>query len=365
MRDYQRHYMRSSPNYYQAAVVGYGFMGAQHARALRFLGRVGGIPLLGSIVDVSEERRNRAAKNMAGTALVCESIESLILTGAPSVAFLATPPAFRLDTARTLSRAGVALYCEKPLGLTLAQARDLVTCTQDAGVPAVCGMVLRFTGLMNLLQSLLQERAVGTVVSVSLKATSGFPDSRHHVFPASQRLAAHRGILWEEGIHDLDTLLSLFGPLAVLDAELTYTDDGGQHEHAVRAQFTSSAIPSMEYECSWHRTNPSAPSRVLHIIGTDGDIRADFFVEGTVTLTRKGEPPQRWGRATLRRRAVQMLGAPSELCEPAVPYSTLAIWHFLQTLSGSMPPLIDASVESALPAHALAEEVYLRAGLSI
>ncbi len=72
------------------ALVGFGFMGHHHARAIKIITRVTGVPVELAIVESYPGRREAAAADAACT---FGSVDELLATFVPDAAVLATPPA--------------------------------------------------------------------------------------------------------------------------------------------------------------------------------------------------------------------------------------------------------------------------------
>jgi predicted dehydrogenase len=104
----------------RAAVAGAGFIGPVHVEAVRRLGhQVVGI--LGS----TPEKSSRAAQSL-GLSKAYESFAELIADPEVEVVHIATPNRLHLEECRAALAAGKHVLCEKPLGMTTAETRELV-----------------------------------------------------------------------------------------------------------------------------------------------------------------------------------------------------------------------------------------------
>jgi len=71
---------------------------------------------------------------------------------------LLTPPDVRLEVIRDAANRGKAVYCEKPLALTLAEAAEVVRVVKESGIVYTSEFVRRFFPVSRHLKNLLQEK---------------------------------------------------------------------------------------------------------------------------------------------------------------------------------------------------------------
>ncbi len=137
------------------------------------------------------------------------------LTGAGVDAVLIlTPPNTHLDLVRAAAAAGKHVLLEKPLEIAIHPAEALVAACDRAGV--TLGVVLqhRFRPAAERLRALLDAGALGEVHGASASIRLWRPQS-YYDEPGRGTLARDGGgVLLTQGIHTLDLLLSLAGPVA-------------------------------------------------------------------------------------------------------------------------------------------------------
>ncbi len=68
--------------------------------------------------------------------------------------------------------AGKHIYCEWPLGRTLAEAEEMAALARKAGVLAVCGTQARVAPEIEHLRRLIEDGAIGSVLSATIVGTS-------------------------------------------------------------------------------------------------------------------------------------------------------------------------------------------------
>ena len=122
----------------RAGIVGVGFMGTVHARAVR---RAGGV--VSRIVGSSPES-SRAGADRIGAEFAAETVEELLAADDVDVVHVCTPNATHAPLVRAAIAAGKHVVCEKPLAVDAAEAAELVALAAAAGVTATVPFVYRF-----------------------------------------------------------------------------------------------------------------------------------------------------------------------------------------------------------------------------
>jgi predicted dehydrogenase len=160
---------------YRTALIGFGKIGAQyvddalmarhypvatHAQALRNHPRFDWC----AVVDPRHERL-AVARDRWGIRTVCSSIEDLVDQEKIDVVVLATPPDSRLSTISLLPNLR-AVVVEKPLGLSLIDAKKLIDFCQYRNIIIVVNYWRRFDEFFNRLAMGGLEELVGTPQAV-------------------------------------------------------------------------------------------------------------------------------------------------------------------------------------------------------
>jgi len=121
----------------RAGIVGVGFMGAVHARAIR---RSGGT-VVGAVGSTPES--SRRATGRLGAERPVETVDELLETDL-DVVHICTPNASHAPLVRAAIAAGKHVICEKPLAVSRAEAEELAGLAAEAGVTATVPFVYRF-----------------------------------------------------------------------------------------------------------------------------------------------------------------------------------------------------------------------------
>jgi predicted dehydrogenase len=114
---------------------------------------------------------------------------------------------------------GRAVFCEKPLATTLADATRLAAAVQRAGVVNQVGLVLRHSPAFAMLRRLVRDAAAGRVVSVVFRDDQYIPtQGMYHSTWRGDVTKAGAGTLLEHSIHDIDLIEHTIGRIVEVNA---------------------------------------------------------------------------------------------------------------------------------------------------
>lgn len=180
-----------------------------------------------------------------------------------------TPPNTHLDLVRRAAAAGKHILLEKPLEITTSRSEQLVEIAERAGV--TLGVVLqhRFRPAGERLRAILDAGALGQIVNCSTTIRLWRPQSYYDEPGRGTRSRDGGGVLLTQGIHTLDLMLSLAGP--VVEARgFAHTSPAHRMETedmvAAGVRFASGAIGVIEATTAAY---PGFPERI-EMAGTLG-----------------------------------------------------------------------------------------------
>jgi predicted dehydrogenase len=127
-------------NELRMAVVGVGRMGLTHAENVAR--RVHGAKLVA--VTTSNERRAAEAQERCGNVSVYPSLEALLAAGGLDAVCISSSTSAHADNVVQCAAAGLHIFCEKPLALTLADCDRAIAAAQQAVVKLMIGHVRQF-----------------------------------------------------------------------------------------------------------------------------------------------------------------------------------------------------------------------------
>ena len=278
------------------SMLGYGFMGRAHSRALDLLRGVeeqpAAVPRLVSICGRDAEAVERV-RSQYGWESALPDWRDQIDDDRVQVFDNTGPNGVHLEPTLAAARSGKHLLCEKPLGRNAAEALRLSKEAKRAGVVHMCGFNLRFLPAIRLARELLEAGELGepTHFRARFLASSALrPDQRRTWrFDAAQ---AGSGAVADLGSHIVDLARYLVGePVAVCATTMTQvaTRDGEPVDvddaFAAAVEFAGGAIGTLEASrVAGRRSNVCA----FEVDGTRGSLSFDIErLNGLELLTER------------------------------------------------------------------------------
>jgi predicted dehydrogenase len=350
-----------TPPPYRAGIVGTGFMGTVHSRAVR----AGGGEVAG-VVGSTPERGAEAAAGLATKAY--DDLDALLADPAVTVVHVCTPNHLHAEATRRALAAGKHVVCEKPLATTLADAVAMEAAARQAGVVATVPFVYRFHPMVREARARI---AAGDLGRVLLAHGGYFQDWLARPTDDSWRVDPARGgatrAFGDVGSHWCDLLEFLTGRrITALSARLVTaipdrasgpvaTDDIATLSFEAAGGLVGTAVVS--------QVSPGRKNRLaIEVSGLEGSIAFDQ------------EEPERLWVGGLEANQV-LLRDPATASPAAAPYSSLPAGHpqgyqdcFTHFVADTAAAIAGAEVDG-LPtfadgrrAAALAEAVVASAG---
>lgn len=198
--------------------------------------------------------------------------------------FLATPHSLHVEQVAAVAAAGKPVWCEKPLALTRGEAERALNACASAGVPFALGNNKRCFPSMLELKRLVAEGALGEVLHVeghftnehSTRVVGGWRDDPNEA-PGAGMTGA--------GLHLVDALVNLAGPIAAVDAK-TFSRKAPPDPRDVAAAFLQFASGATG-QIATVRAGPMFWR--VHVFGTKG--WAEARGETQLTIAPIGQAP--------------------------------------------------------------------------
>ncbi|NBF05040.1 Gfo/Idh/MocA family oxidoreductase [Pseudomonas sp. Fl5BN2] len=202
-------------------LIGTGFMGRAHALAFRSVSAVFELPVrlhLAALADADPQRAEQCA-GAWGFAQAHADWQQLIDNPRVNLVAITTPNHLHFPMAMAALAAGKALYCEKPLAVSVEQARQMHHAAQAAGVVTRVGYNYQHNPMITLARELIGNGELGQLVSFQGEFSEDFmadPDS-----PWSWRCEPQHagGALADLGSHLLAMARFLMGPVQAVCAD--------------------------------------------------------------------------------------------------------------------------------------------------
>jgi predicted dehydrogenase len=132
---------------------------------------------------------------------------------------LATPHSLHLEQVLAAARAGKQVFCEKPLALTGSDAKKMLEACKRAGVVLGVGHNRRWWPAMRELKRIVDSGELGTLLHFEAHNSN---ENSNQVTGGWRTLPAESpgGGMTGAGLHALDALVALAGPVARVRAQL-------------------------------------------------------------------------------------------------------------------------------------------------
>src|SRR5690242_2717117 len=178
----------------RVALIGSGRMGAFHGESLAR--RIPGARLA-AVADPAPGAAQRLAAELGADAAYADAAEAFASPEVDAVV-IAAPARFHADLVVAAAAAGKGVFCEKPMGLGLADVDRAIDAARSAGVVLQVGFNRRFAADWRAARALLDDGTLGTprLLRSVTRDPGGFNPAK--VAPGT--------IFNETLIHDFDTL---------------------------------------------------------------------------------------------------------------------------------------------------------------
>ncbi len=260
------------------ALLGAGLMGAFHARTLAALPGAA----LRRVVDADPALASAAAALAPGIETGTDAAAAIDDERITAVV-IATPAHTHGPLIEAAASAGKAVFCEKPLGVSSAEAAAVAERVRSAGVPFQIGFQRRFdAGIARLLDH-VHAGALGRVET--FRSVTADPQG-----PSFEAMARSAGIFHDTLSHDMDLALAVAGPIdEVYTVGAAMTDErfvalGKPDTTVISLRFASGAVGVIENRLR----SGYGYETVLEVGGSagKGSVRADEL--DRLTLYREG-----------------------------------------------------------------------------
>lgn len=183
-------------------VIGLGRMGKLYANVLAT--QVAGVYLYAA-ADTGEQERAWVSAECHVPHTFADAHELLALPELDAVV-ISTPTSTHHDLVIAAANAGKAIFCEKPLALTLAENHQAIEAVAQAQVPLQVGFMRRFDAAYQKAQALIAIGQIGRPITFRSIGRDPFCPRREYADPALSG-----GLIVDMAIHDFDLARWLMG----------------------------------------------------------------------------------------------------------------------------------------------------------
>ena len=190
------------------AIVGLGMAVTPHARGL--------MDLADKIEVVHAFARSETRRRAFGEKFpfpLCDDLETILADDSVEAVAVFSPANTHRDIAVRCAQAGKHVLMEKPLDITTARAEELVAACRKAGVKLGVVLQHRFRPAGMKLAAMLRNGDLGAIVGCSTIIRLWRPQSYYDEPGRGSFARDGGGVLISQGIHTLDLMMSLAGPI--------------------------------------------------------------------------------------------------------------------------------------------------------
>jgi scyllo-inositol 2-dehydrogenase (NADP+) len=282
----------------RVAVIGYGLAGAVFHAPL--ISSTPGLKVAG-IVTANEERRAMAHRDFPDVDIFSSAGEVWHDPSRFDLVVIATSNRSHVSLGLASIQAGLPVVIDKPLAVTVEDARRLITDARDHEVPLTVFQNRRWDGDFLTLRSIVDRGLLGPIVRYESRFERYRPTPKAGAWRESAVPEDGGGLLVDLGSHLIDAALVLFGwPIDVYAEVGTYRPGATVDDDT----FVALRFPGEIHAHLWMNTVVRAPGPRFHMSGLRGtytkyglDPQESALKEGM----RPGDPgwglelPANWG----------------------------------------------------------------------
>jgi len=198
-------------------IIGAGYMGKRHAVAMQAVGATfdtGLRPVCEMLAATSDARAAESARQL-GFARSTGDWRVLVEDPAVQAIVIASPQSTHRDIALAAIALGKPVLCEKPMGASIEESREMTAAAEAAGTIAMAAFNYVRTPATRFARRLIEEGAIGDITWLRAEHTEDF--CADPATPATWRTDGRaNGTLGDLAPHIINATEALVGPLESL-----------------------------------------------------------------------------------------------------------------------------------------------------
>jgi predicted dehydrogenase len=232
-----------------------------------------------AVYDIHREVNKEIAKEFQ--AVAADSIEALLESGIDAV-YVASPVNVHIDHVKACAKFKKHILCEKPLGLTVEEAEEMVAVCKENNVLLGTGLMMRFLAQHQAALQLIKDGKLGKPVYGRAQLSCWYPpmEGAWRQDPA----VGGGGSLVDMGSHCIDLLEMLLGKIKSVSCYVNNSvhDYASEDSAIVSLMFENGAMGTVD---SYFCIPDNSSKNILELYGSKGSIIA----RGTVGQGDAGE----------------------------------------------------------------------------
>ncbi len=264
----------------KVGVVGLGRLGSSYAKY--FTGRIAGAELV-AVSDVNEVAATALAAEF-GISKKYDRYQDLIADEEVDAVVIVSPTSTHKEIVLVAANRGLPIFCEKPLSISLDEAREMLRIVNKTGVFFQMGFMRRFDKGYLAAKGKIDEGLIGKPVVFKSSSRDPYRPSLEYLDPA------HSGGLFVDcGIHDLDLARWYMGDIASvysIGGTLAYPEmkEIGDIDNAITSlYFASGALGTIDLS----RNGVYGYDIRTEILGTEGTLKIGYLRETPILVMTK------------------------------------------------------------------------------
>jgi predicted dehydrogenase len=251
-----------------------------------YLPAIAGHPLA-DIRSIAGGRRAEHTREFAATwgiARAYDRLEDMLEAEELDALLVLTANKWHHDMAITALERGLAVLCEKPLGLNAREAREMADAASASGATTMVPFTYRFMPANTYLKELLDQGFLGQPYHLNMRYYTGFGRSGEYMWRFDVGEAG-AGVLGDLGSHWAYLARWYFGEIRAVSAALSHIvpraprPDGAPFEVADDAsilllEFENGALGSLHVTSLAHEPGPFGQRHEIDLHGSGGTLRA-------------------------------------------------------------------------------------------
>jgi predicted dehydrogenase len=327
-------------------LIGCGFFAQNHLHAWQDLGPEG-VDIV-AVCDTDPARAQAAAETFGVPAWYTDAAE-MFEREQLGLVDIATTMGSHLPLVTLALRQRVPTIVQKPFGIDIAQVRQMVEASEQAGVFLAVHENFRFQRPLRKVREVLASGAIGRPSWARISFRTGYDIYAGQPYLAKQE----RFVLIDVGVHVLDVARALLGEVTHSTAELQRRNPAavGEDTATMLLRHESGAVSVVECTYGSRRVPDSFPETLIEVEGERGAIvsRIGNIVEVTIDgkMTAYNEDPE----------VLPWAARPWHVAQESV---LATCRHMLDSLKAGRPA--ETSAADNLRTFALVEAAYEAAG---
>ncbi len=210
----------------------------------------------------------------------------------PDIVDIITPPDTHLEMCKAAADRGIDIICQKPLAPTLEEAREIVEYVGRKNVRFMVHENWRFQPWYREMKSLMEEGVIGDIHSMYFRSRMGDGWGDNAYIPRQPYFRTYpRFLVYENGIHFIDTFRFLFGEVKEVYAALRKLNKVIKGEDSAKIFFRFKNGVEAIWDANRYNEptvdNPRLTFGNCLLEGFKGSVR--FYEDARITIQKLGE----------------------------------------------------------------------------